>query len=38
MHIIGETIFIWGGCYLDIICFNDLYLFNTRTKTWSYPK
>jgi hypothetical protein len=46
MHIIGETLVVFGGCYLDIACFNDLYMFdirysfiaNKRTKTWSFPK
>lgn len=46
-HIVGETLILWGGCYLDIKCFNDLYMFDLpflysyayfRVKTWTYPK
>lgn len=46
MHLVGETLIIWGGCYLDIKCFDDLYMFDIRCcvfytlrmKTWSFPK
>lgn len=30
MHLVGETLITWGGCYLDIKCFDDLYLYNIR--------
>lgn len=29
-HIVGETLVTWGGCYLDVKCFDDLYLFDIR--------
>jgi hypothetical protein len=30
MHIVGDTMIIWGGCYLDIKCFDELYLYDVR--------
>jgi hypothetical protein len=30
MHVVGDSIIIWGGCYIDVKCFNDLYMFDIR--------
>lgn len=38
MHTIGDYILLFGGCFLDFKCFDDLFLLNTRTKIWTNPK
>ena len=38
LDIVGEYLIIFGGCNLDILCYNDLYYFNTRSKEWFKPK
>jgi len=38
MHAIGDYILLFGGCFLDFKCFDDLFLLNTRTKIWTNPK
>ena len=38
MHNIGDYFVLFGGCFLDIKCFDDLFLFNGRTKIWTNPK
>ncbi|CAK69037.1 unnamed protein product (macronuclear) [Paramecium tetraurelia] len=38
MHSIGDYVVLFGGCLLNIQCFNDLFLFNARTRIWTTPK
>jgi len=38
LTILGETLILFGGCYLDINCFDDLFFFDLRSKEWSKPK
>jgi N-acetylneuraminic acid mutarotase len=38
MNLVGEQLIVFGGCYLDLKCFDDLYFFNLRTREWSLPK
>ena len=35
---VEDYIITFGGCYLDKKCFNDLFVFNTRTNNWVVPK
>ena len=35
---VEDYIITFGGCYLDKKCFNDLFVFNTRTNSWVVPK
>eukprot|EP00944_MAST-04C_sp_MAST-4C-sp1_P003610 g3610.t1 len=35
---VEDYIITFGGCYLDKKCFNDLFVFNTRTNGWVVPK
>ena len=36
--VVEDLIVVFGGCYLDKRCFNDLNIFNTRTHSWVRPK
>ncbi|CAD8058115.1 unnamed protein product [Paramecium primaurelia] len=38
MHAIGDIIVVFGGCFLDIKCFDDLFLFDARTRVWTSPR
>lgn len=35
---IDEYLIIFGGCLLDLVCYNDLFFFNIRMREWSQPK
>lgn len=30
--------FLFGGCYLDVTCYDDLYLLDLHSKEWSIPE
>lgn len=34
MDLIGSKLYIFGGCYLDIVCYNDMYMFEMAKYLW----
>ena len=32
---VGAKLFVFGGCYLDEVCFNDMRVFDTVADTWT---
>ncbi|EGR32384.1 kelch motif family protein, putative [Ichthyophthirius multifiliis] len=38
LNAIGQFLILFGGCYLDLKCMNDIYFYNIVDQKWDLPK